>query len=694
MLINGRHAEELRVAIVDEKGRLQGYRVAMGEAEVERGNIYRGVVANIEPSLDAAFIEYGAGRHGFLKRHDVVEAAYHIKKKGAAEGQDEEKEKGKSKGRGKGKGGGPAMEQVLQKGQPILVQVTRDAVANKGATMTTNISLAGRYLVLKPYENTRGVSRKVEDEDLRRKLREKVKNLVAGDFGFIVRTNAADQTKTELKGDLDRLKRLWKQALSESTKGRGPRLVYDDQDLVIQVLRDHLDGSVGEILVDDKTLFEHAERYLAAVSPRKKIPLVHYPDRLPLFSKYKLEPQVTAIYRRSVPLPSGGSLVIDHTEALTAIDVNSGRATAGGTQKDTAYNTNLEAAEEVARQLRMRDVGGLVVVDFIDMRTQKHQRALEKTVKEAMKSDRARARASRLSSNGLMEINRQRVGQQLTMRTHVVCDSCQGVGWLPSQDVTALSLLRRVEARAADGRLARARIHLNPRVAQDFQNRRRAEMATLEGTYKLTIEVLGNPDMQPGEERLEWRIRTGPAVLPEDEMPPPSPALTAAPPMEPVEFPEEDEEMEEPEEEEEEEEEEEQRDVVEEQTRSRSSSRRRGGRQRRKKSPKEGNNEMSQDGESKDTEPAQDQAASAEGDSGDAEKSKSSSSRRRRRRRKKKSPSGNGQDPPTSGQNEQPKQEGGGDDKGGTPSPSGRRGRRRRRGGGGAKKARLAESGE
>jgi len=599
MLINGRHAEELRVAIVDETGRLQGYRVAMGEAGVERGNIYRGVVANIEPSLDAAFIEYGASRHGFLKRHDVVPEAYHNPGKKKSSGG-----KGESKGKGKGKGKSQGIADVLQKGQPVLVQVTRDAVANKGATLTTNISIAGRYLVLKPYEGTPGVSRKVEDETLRRKLREKVKSLVAGDFGFIVRTNAADQTKTELKGDLDRLKRLWKQALAESKKGRGAKMVYDDQDLVIQVLRDYLNAVVAEILVDDEVIFEHAQRYLAAVAPRRKIPLELYNERTPLFSRFKLEPQIAAIYRRQVPLPSGGSLVIDGTEALTAIDVNSGKATRGESQKDTALNTNLEAADEVARQLRLRDIGGLVVVDFIDMRTQKHQRAVEKAVKEAMKPDKARSHTSKLSANGLLEINRQRVGQALTLRTHVVCDACRGTGWLPAPDMAALGLLRRIEARAAEVNLDRARVHLNPETAQQLQNRRRTQLAALEHTYNCHIEVLAAPDLRPGEERLEWRVRTG--LPPEEPREAPVALARAAAPA-----------LAEPE-----------ADPAPEETSS-GSSKRRG---RRRRNPRAANGEADA-GANTETAPAEEGAAE--------EKPRSSSSRRRRRRRrKKKAPSG------------------------------------------------------
>lgn len=492
MLINGRHTEEVRVAIIDEAQKLQGYRVAVAESGVQRGNIYRGVVVNIEPSLDAAFIEFGAGRHGFLTRHDVIEQAYHHgPAKGAA-----------------------TIDKVLQKGQPIMVQVTRDAVDNKGATLTTNLSLAGRYLVLMPFEDSKGVSRKVEDDDLRRKLRDKVKNLVAGDFGFIVRTNAADQTKTDLKADLEQLKRLWKQVLDENAQGKGPRLLYDDQDLVVQVLRDHLDASIAEVLVDDEELLARAERYISAVMPRSKLSLSLYRERLPLFSRHNLEPQIAAIYRRTASLPSGGSIVIDGTEALTAIDVNSGKSKGGERQRDTAVSTNLEAADEVARQLRLRDIGGLVVVDFIDMRSRKHQQAVEKAIKEAMKPDRARSSQGRISPNGLMEINRQRVGQSLSMRTHVPCPTCNGLGRLVNPDLMALGLLRRIEARAATGRLARVQVALHPQVANAVQNRRRGQLAALECELDIVIEIVGRADLELSGERIEWQAREAPAEVP------------------------------------------------------------------------------------------------------------------------------------------------------------------------------------
>jgi len=493
MLINGRHAEEVRVAIIDESKKLLGYRVAVAESHVQRGNIYRGVVANIEPSLDAAFVEFGVGRHGFLTRHDVVEQAYH------------HTDRGKN------------IDQVLQKGMPILVQVTRDAVDNKGATLTSNISLAGRYLVLMPFEDSRGVSRKVEDEDLRRKLREKVKNLVAGDFGFIVRTNAADQTKTDLKADLEQLKRLWKQVLEDNTDGKGPRLLYDDQDLVIQVMRDHLDSDIEEVVVDDEELLARTERYVSAVMPRTHLTLTPYRDRLPLFSRHNLEPQIAAIYRRSPSLPGGGSIVIDHTEALTAIDVNSGKSKGGDRQRDTALSTNLEAAAEVALQLRLRDIGGLVVVDFIDMRSRKHQQAVEKALKDAMKPDRARSHVGRISANGLLELNRQRVGQALSLRTHVPCPTCNGLGRLVNPELMALGLLRRIEARAATGRLERAQIALHPQIAAVVQNRRRSQLAALEREFGITIEITGRADLELSAERIEWQTRDNPIDPPQPQ---------------------------------------------------------------------------------------------------------------------------------------------------------------------------------
>ncbi|MBW2736099.1 MAG: Rne/Rng family ribonuclease, partial [Deltaproteobacteria bacterium] len=486
MLINGRHAEELRVAVVEDRV-LQLYDVEGAEATQKRGNIYRGVVSNIEPSLNAAFVDFGDAKKGFLTRHDVVAQAFHRKV-------DDPR--------------GASIDQVLQKGQSVTVQVTRDAEAQKGATLTTNLSIAGRYLVFLPFDEQRGVSRKVEDEALRRKLRDKGKGLEIGaGAGFIIRTNGAEQTKTELKADLEGLTRLWKMVVDEAQRGRGPKLLYNDQDLLIHALRDYLDSSISEVWIDDAALHGEAERYMQATMPQASVALKRYDERTPVFSRFNLEPQIAGIYRRVVPLASGGSIVIDPTEALTAVDVNSGKARQGGNQAETAYQTNLEAAAEVARQLRLRDIGGLLVVDFIDMRARQHQRAVEKALTEAMKLDRARHSVSRISANGLVEINRQRIRRALQLRTHRECPTCQGVGRLIAPELASLSLIRRIEARAATGRLFKARVALHPELADFTQNRRRGELAELERAYDIIVEVVGDRRVEPSGERIDWQHR-------------------------------------------------------------------------------------------------------------------------------------------------------------------------------------------
>jgi ribonuclease E len=479
MLINGRHTEQLRVAVVDA-GILQLYDVEGAEATLKRGNIYRGVVANIERSLNAAFVEFGDAKHGFLTRHDVIPQAFH-----------------------RAAGDAAPIDQILQKGKPIVVQVTRDAEGGKGATLTTNVSLAGRFLVYFPYDPQRGVSRKVEDEGLRRKLREKAKDLDLDEGeGFIVRTNAADQTKADLKADLQFLRRLWKAVVDDT--GREAKLLYDDQDLLLHSLRDNLDAKIDEVLIDDEQLFTRAEKYVQAVMPRAKIELKLHAARAPLFARFNLEAQIESIYRRTVGLPGGGAIVIDHAEALTAIDVNSGKSKAGKNQGDTAYATNREAAAEVGRQLRLRDIGGLVVVDFIDMRSRSHRHDVEKTLREAMKADRARHQIGRIGENGLVEINRQRIRSALQMRTRRVCPTCEGVGRVISPELLSLNLVRRIEARAAAGRLARVKVALHPKVADYVQNNRRRELADLERAYRIVAEIVGDPGAELSAERYEW----------------------------------------------------------------------------------------------------------------------------------------------------------------------------------------------
>ncbi len=492
MLINAQRPEELRIAIIHGKT-LESYKVDVAESGVTRGNIYRGNIANIQPSLNAAFIDYGAERHGFLAIQDVVPEAYYREPKG----------------------GHPRIDDVLEKGKPIVVQVAKDAIGQKGAALTTGLSLAGRYLVLTPFDSTRGVSRKVEDEDTRKKLK-----VIAHGFelpdgcGVILRTNALEQTKATLAKDLSALLRLWKRVQTAAVTGKGSRLLYTDQDLILQALRDYLDTSIEEVLIDDDEAFQKAEAYMQAFMPRSKTRLIRYAERIPLFSRYDIEPQVENIFDRRVELASGGSIVIDATEALTAIDVNSGRSTRAATQEETALHTNLEAADEVARQLRLRDIGGLVVVDFIDMRASKSQRKVEKTLKDALKVDKARATVGRISPNGLLEINRQRIQQAIQLRTHRPCPTCAGTGRLASEEMVTLNLLRRVEARAAAGSIQGVNIRLHPELADAMQNSRRRELAALEEEFDICIKIIAAPGLHRPEEQIEWVRREGPPPKP------------------------------------------------------------------------------------------------------------------------------------------------------------------------------------
>jgi ribonuclease E len=494
MLINAQRPEEVRVAIMSGDT-LDGYQVAVAEAGLARGNIYRGVVANINPGLDAAFVDFGAERDGMLPAHDVVPQAHH-RKPPTVEGT-------------------PRIERVLERGRPILVQVTKDPTGSKGAALTTNVSLAGRYLVLMPFDATLGISRKVEDEEIRAAMREQASRLTVPEgFGLILRTNALGQTKVTLSRDLAGLLRLWKRVKAESSRGKGPRLLYSDQDLVVQALRDYLDSSIEEVLVDDDHVFERAQAYMHASMPRGKTRLVRYTERMPLFSRFEVEPQIDSIYARTVALRGGGSIVIDATEALTAIDVNSGKASRGSSQEDSAYAVNLQAAGEVARQLRLRDIGGLVVVDFIDMRSQKHEREVEKTVREAMKADKARATVGRISPNGLLEINRQRIKQALRLRTHRPCPTCGGTGTIPSPEFVGVNLLRRIEARAAGGSLRGARVGLHPELADAIQNFRRHEIAALEREFDMRIEIIAMTSLHRSDEKVEWIQRDGDEARP------------------------------------------------------------------------------------------------------------------------------------------------------------------------------------
>jgi ribonuclease E len=486
MLINALNPAELRVALTDDST-LEDFKVDVAERGMTRGNIYFGFIANIQPSLNAAFIEYGSERHGFLAIQDVVPDAYY---------------------RQPPEGKRPRIEDVLERGKPIVVQVTREPEGQKGSALTTNLSLAGRYLVLTPFEDSRGISRKVTNEDERKRLYEIAHGLeLPKGCGLILRTNALEQNKTALNRDLAALLRLWKRISTEAREARKTRLLYTDQDIVLQALRDYLDADVEEVIVDEEQAHERAQEYMRSFMPRSKTKLVHYQERLPLFAAYQIESQIERIFERSVPLPSGGSIVIDSTEALTAIDVNSGKSTRAATQEETALNTNLEAASEVARQLRLRDIGGLVVVDFIDMRQTRSQNKVEKALRDAMKPDKSRFSTGRISSNGLLEINRQRLHQAVQLRTHETCPTCGGTGRIRSPEMTALHLLRSIEARAAGGFMKAVHVALHPEVADFIQNHRRGEILRLEQEFDLKIDLVASAKLHRAGQDVTWFAR-------------------------------------------------------------------------------------------------------------------------------------------------------------------------------------------
>jgi ribonuclease E len=494
LLINAQKPEELRIAIL-EGDRLEAYQVEVGEGGAKRGNIYRGVVTNVQPSLNAAFVDFGDPKNGFLSGGDVVEDAWTRKPK-------------KSTGRAR-------IEDVLEKGKPILVQVQKDMEGKKGSGLTTDISLAGRYLVFTPFDGKIGISRKVEDDTVRQKLREIASGLdIPAGGGLIIRTNALEQTKSTISKDFKALVRLWKKIRADFKKGRGAGILHDDQQIVVRALRDFVDAGITEVLVDTDEAYEIAREYMRVSMPRTKTKLVRYADREPLFSRFRIESQIDAIYDRRVSLASGGSIVVDRTEALTAVDVNSGRSTKAASQEETAYNTNLEAAREIARQLRLRDIGGLIVVDFIDMKSRKHRAAVEKELNEAMKVDRARHTVGRVSVNGLVEINRQRVRKELTLQTHRHCPTCDGTGRIASVEMVGLNLLRRIESRASTTNLERVRIELHPELADAVQNGRRQQISDLEREFGLTVEVIASNRLHRPEQVIDWVLATESAPEP------------------------------------------------------------------------------------------------------------------------------------------------------------------------------------
>jgi ribonuclease E len=471
MLINATQQEELRVAMVDGQ-RLYDLNIEAPSSERKKANIYKGKITRIEPSLEAAFVDYGSDRHGFLPLKEIS-SEYFVKD---------------TKGEGK-----PNIKDVLREGQDIVVQVDKEERGNKGAALTTFVSLAGRFIVLKPNKGrSGGVSRRITglDRDLARKSLNEIE--IPDGMSVILRTAGIDRSAEELKWDLENLLTVWTAILNVVLERPSPFLIYRESDSVVRALRDYLNNEIGEILIDDEATYNDAKEFVEQVMPHNLKKLKHYVDPVPLFTRFQIESQIESAFAHTVTLPSGGSIVIDHTEALVSIDINSARATKGGDIEATALNTNLEAADEVARQLRIRDLGGLVVIDFIDMGPQKHQRDVENRLREAVRQDRARVQIGKISRFGLLEMSRQRLRPSIGESAYQTCPRCSGFGTIRSIESLALAILRLLGEEARKERTAKVIAQLPVEVATYLLNEKRDWVRSLEASNDTQVVLVAN----------------------------------------------------------------------------------------------------------------------------------------------------------------------------------------------------------
>jgi len=475
------------VAIVHD-GRLMELNIEITGKEQTKGNIYKGVVLRVEPGLQAAFVDIGRAKPGFLQLGELHPDFWQWR-------DDVPDDQHKRR---------PRIQEVLRRGQELLVQVEKDERDNKGSALTTYLSLPGRYMVIMPGSDSSGISRKVEQEGARKKLKEIVAGMNIPDgIGHIIRTEAVGRTPEELQKDLDNLVAMYNGIKQNATEINGAGEVYRDSGLIIRFIRDYFSDDIDEVLVDSKDAYSEAKAFFRENMPKCEKLVKLHKEKRPIFSRFQLEEQIDQIYEKRVALPSGGSLIIEPTEALVSIDVNSGKSSGERGIEDTAFKTNMEAAEEVARQLRLRDLGGLIVIDFIDMRDRKHNNEVEKVLKQALKMDKARVNLGRISEFGILEMSRQRIAKTLNDAIHLACPHCEGRGKVKSVEAMALSFLRKVHGSAAKGTVAEVHGGLPLEVAYYLLNRKKRELTQIENDYDIEVTVKGKTSYLLNQMELE-----------------------------------------------------------------------------------------------------------------------------------------------------------------------------------------------
>ena len=506
MLINARDLEECRIAIIEDN-QLVELEVESDFGKKLKGNIYRARISRIEPSLQAAFVDIGTERNGFLQINDIHPSYFPARY-----------------ARDHVPSHRINIQDVLQAGQELIVQVVKEERELKGATLTTYLSLPGRYIVVMPGSDRGGISRKIVDNEQRKRLKKLCVELeVPSGIGLIIRTAGLDRSLSELSRDLSLQLKLWERILNDAQSASPPALLYKESDLATRVVRDYFTPEIRSIVIDDSETFNRVREFVGQVMPRYRSRVKEYASREPLFAHYNIEQPVASTMTREVALRSGGSLVIEQLEALVAIDVNSGKATAGGSIEDTAYRTNLEAADEVARQLRLRDLGGLVVIDFIDMLDRRHKALVEKRLLNAIKIDKARVEVGKISKFGLLEMSRQRLRASLNSQSYFKCPSCVGHGQIRSPELVALEVLRKIQSAVVVGQVTVVKARLAPAPAMFLLNRKKAELTTLEKEFNVHIYVLADGRLRQDEYQFEMETPRGTAdISAVHSAPPPS----------------------------------------------------------------------------------------------------------------------------------------------------------------------------